>query len=60
VADNTANLSLDIPTDSGEALGKACARADCARNKAAPAMSKLDLNEIGFFFNVMVMGVSKK
>jgi hypothetical protein len=51
---------LDIPTDSGEALGKACASADCARNKAAPAMSKLGLNEIGFFFNVTVMCVSKK
>jgi hypothetical protein len=27
VAVNTANLSLDIPTDSGEALGKGCANA---------------------------------
>jgi hypothetical protein len=41
---------LDIPTDSGEALGKGCANADCAKNKAAPAMSKLGLKEICFFF----------
>jgi hypothetical protein len=60
VAVNTANLSLDIPTDSGEALGKGCANADCAKNKAAPAMSKLGLKEICFFFNLTIMCVSKK